>query len=201
MASARIQRAYDWLHDVAGRGWAATATFGYGVLQSFIVPGLSDALFLPLSLAEPRRAWRLAFAAGLGTLVGATGLYWFGANALAALTDSIGAWVGVTPAGLEDARALLTRWGWVLIAGSTFSPISTKLLAASAGAFGMPFPVFIGALGLSRFARVFLLAWAIRKFGADAVCEALGIERRDPSEAVESEGASSVSHPNDNRSV
>lgn len=181
MATARVQRAYDWLHDVAGRGWAATATFAYGVLQSFIVPGLSDALFLPLSLAEPRRAWRLAFAAGTGTLVGAAGLYWFGAHALAALTDTIGGWVGVTPAGLEDARTLLTRWGWLLIAGSTFSPISTKLLAASAGAFGMPFPVFISALGLSRFTRVFVLAWAIRKFGARAVREAFGlVEEGEP---------------------
>jgi membrane protein YqaA with SNARE-associated domain len=174
-ASPRLQRAFTRLHDAAERGWAATATYAYGVLQSFVVPGLSDAFFLPLSLAHPQRAYRLAAAAALGTLTGAAALYWVGANALASLTDTIGAFVGVTDAGLTRAEALLTRWGWLLIVGSTFSPISTKLLAASAGAFGMPFPLFIAALGLSRVARVFAFAWAIRKFGARAVREAFGL--------------------------
>ncbi len=172
----RAQRVFTWLHDVADRGWSGVAVFAYGVLQSFVVPGLSDALFLPLSLAQPRRAYRLALAAGLGTLLGASVLYWVGANALAALTESIGRFVGVTPDGLSEAQRLLTDYGWLLVAGSTFSPISTKLLAASAGAFGMPFPVFIGALGVSRFVRVFAFAWAIRRFGAQAVREAFGLE-------------------------
>ncbi len=149
--------------------------FGYGVLQSLIVPGLSDGLFLPLSLAQPRKAYRLALAAGFGTLVGATLLYWAGGNVLATLMESYGRYFGINPEGLARAEELLTRYGWLLVVGSTFSPISTKLLSVSAAAFGMPYAVFIAALGLSRFARVYLFAWAIRKFGATAVREALGV--------------------------
>ncbi len=183
-ATGRLQRIYHWLHDFAERGWSATAVFAYGVLQSLIVPGLSDALFLPLSLAKPARAYRLAVAAGIGTLLGASLLYWAGGNALAALTESIGPFVGVTPAGLERAESLLASYGWLLVVGSTFSPISTKLLSASAGAFGMPYPLFIAALGVSRFARVFLFAWAIRKFGARAVREAFGLRDEDAEETA-----------------
>jgi membrane protein YqaA with SNARE-associated domain len=179
VASGRLQRVYHWLHDFAERGWSATAVFAYGVLQSLIVPGLSDALFLPLSLAKPARAYRLAVAAGIGTLVGASLLYWAGGNALVWLTGSVGPYVGVTPDGLARAESLLTNYGWLLVVGSTFSPISTKLLSASAGAFGMPYPLFIAALGVSRFARVFLFAWAIRKFGAKAVREAFGLKDED----------------------
>ena len=145
------------------------------MLQSLVVPGLSDGLFLPLSLARPARAYRLALAAGAGTLVGATVLFWAGGNATALVTDTVGRWVGIDAGGLAEAQALLAKYGWLLVVGSTFSPISTKLLSASAGLFGMPYAVFISALGVSRFARTLLLAWAIRKFGAKVVREALGL--------------------------
>jgi membrane protein YqaA with SNARE-associated domain len=178
-APGRVERAFNGLRAFADRGYSGTAVFGYGVLQSLIVPGLSDGLFLPLSLARPARAYRLALAAGLGTLVGATVLFWTGGHALAVLTESYGRYIGIDADGLLRAQDLLTRYGWLLVVGSTFSPISTKLLSVSAAAFGMPYAVFIAALGLSRFARVYLFAWAIRRFGADAVREALGL----PSEA------------------
>lgn len=174
-APGRLQRLFDRLHDFADRGWSGLAVFAYGVLQNLVVPGLADALFLPLSLAQPRRAYRLAFAALAGTLVGATLLFWIGGHALDPLVDSVGRWVGVTPAGLERAESLLTKYGWLLIIGSTFSPLSTKLLAVSSAAFGLPYVVFIAALAAGRGVRVLLFAWAIQRFGARAVREALGL--------------------------
>ncbi len=170
-----LQRLFDRLHDFADRGWSGVAVFTYGVLQNLIVPGLADALFLPLSLAQPRRAYRLAVAALAGTLVGATLLFWIGGTALHTLVDSVGPWVGVTPARLDQAESLLTQYGWLLIIGSTFSPLSTKLLALSSSAFGLPYAVFITALAVGRGVRVVLFAWAIQRFGARAVREALGL--------------------------
>lgn len=170
-----VERTFVRIKAFADRGYAGTAVLGYGVLQSLIVPGLSDGLFLPLSLAQPKKAYRLALAAGVGTLVGATLLYWAGGNAMDVLMDTVGRWVGIDASGLERVETLLIKYGWLLVVGSTFSPISTKLLSAGAGAFGMPYPVFIAALGLSRFFRVYLFAWAIRRFGARAVREALGL--------------------------
>lgn len=178
------ERSYARIRAFADRGYAGTAVLLYGVLQSLIIPGLSDGLFLPLSFAQPRKAYRLALAAGVGTLVGATVLYWAGGNSMAFLMDTVGRWVGIDASGLTRVEELLSKYGWLLVVGSTFSPISTKLLSAGAGAFGMPYPVFIAALGLSRFARVYLFAWAIRRFGAQAVREALQLPEEP--EAIES---------------
>jgi membrane protein YqaA with SNARE-associated domain len=181
-APARVQRAFTWLHDVADRGWTASAVLAYGVLQNFFVPGLSDALFLPLALAQPRRAYRLALAAAIGSLVGASLLYWVGANALSVLTETIGRFVGVTDDGLTTAQAMLADYGWLLVIGSAFSPLSTKLITASAGAFGMPYPLFLAAYGAARCVRVFGFAWAVRTFGAKAVREAFGLVVDDADE-------------------
>lgn len=174
-----LQRLFDRLHAFADRGWSGVAVFAYGVLQNLIVPGLADALFLPLSLAQPRRAYHLAFAALAGTLVGATLLFFVGMHALEPLVESVGRWVGVTPEGLGRAESLLARYGWLLIIGSTFSPLSTKLLAVSSAAFGLPYVIFISALAAGRAVRVVLFAWAIQRFGARAVREAFGLQASD----------------------
>ena len=169
--------------------------FIYGVLQNLIVPGLADALYLPLALAQPRRAYRLAAFALAGPIVGASLLYYLGGHALAALTDSYGRFVGVDAARLAEAEQLLNKWGWLLVIGSAFSPISTKLLAVSAGAFGMPYIVFMGALGAARTARLLLFSWAIQRFVAKAVREALGLredELREDDERADDVRADNV---------
>ncbi len=195
-----LQRLFDRLRDFAERGWSGTAVFTYGVLQNFVVPGLADALFLPLALAQPKRAYRLAFAALAGTLVGATLLFWFGERALGLLADSLGGWTGVSAEGLARVESLLAQYGWLLVLGSTFSPLSTKLLALSAGTFGMPYAVFIGALGAGRMTRVLLFAWAIRRFGARAVREALGLRAEpDADEPAAAEPAAVEPAPEDIR--
>jgi membrane protein YqaA with SNARE-associated domain len=178
-AAGRLQRFFDKLRYIADRGWSGTAVFVYGVLQNLVVPGLADALYLPLALAQPRRAYRLAAFALAGTVVGASLLFWLGGNALAAVTDSYGHLVGVDAEKLADAERLLNKYGWLLVIGSAFSPISTKLLALSAGAFGMPYIVFMGALGAARTVRLLLFSWAIQRFGARAVREALGLRDDD----------------------
>ena len=53
----------------ADAGWANSAVFAWGLLQGTIIPGLADIFFLPLALAQPSRAYRLAFAATAGTLI------------------------------------------------------------------------------------------------------------------------------------
>ncbi len=154
--------------------------FAYGFLQSLIVPGFSDAFYLPLALAQPKRAYRLAAFAIAGTVVGGSMLFYLGGNALAAVTETIGRFTGINAGGLQEAQELLTKYGWLLVAGSAFSPISTKLLAVSAGAFGMPYAVFIGSLAAARTVRLLLFSWAIQKFGARAVQEALGLRVDEP---------------------
>lgn len=169
--------------------------FVYGVLQNLIVPGLADALYLPLALAQPRRAYRLAAFALAGTIVGASLLYYLGGHALAALTESYGRFVGVDAARLAEAEQLLNKWGWLLVIGSAFSPISTKLLAVSAGAFGMPYIVFMGALGAARTVRLLLFSWAIQRFGAKAVREALGLRDDDAADDIAHADTPSAMHP------
>ena len=128
-----------------------------------MVPGPSDALLIPLGLADPRRALVLAAWATAGATVGGIIAYGIGANLLGALSSSVFDWFGEGSAGWESRRAQFETHGWMLVALSTISPFSTKFVCLAAGAFGVPFPEFALALLGGRAAR-FLAVGLVLKF-------------------------------------
>jgi membrane protein YqaA with SNARE-associated domain len=158
-----IVRLYAALHRWGESGWAGSAVGGWGVLQGSVVPGPSDALLIPLGLADPRRALVLAAWATAGATIGGIIAYTIGANFLGALSNTVFDWFGEGSAGWELRRAQFESHGWKLVALSTVSPFSTKFVCIAAGAFGVPFPEFSLALLGGRAAR-FLAVGLVLKF-------------------------------------
>lgn len=160
-----IVRLYAWLHGLAERGWAATAVGSWSFLQSALVPGPVDALIVPLGLADPPKAYRFAWAAVLGAVLGTLVGYTAGALAY----DTVGIFVlnlfGVEGEGIEVWRARFQRQGWWVVFLSTVTPVSAKLVSVAAGAFGVPLWQFVGAMALGRMLRFLTVAFLVRRFG------------------------------------
>ena len=179
----RAARVLAWLERVAASRGAAPATFGYALLQSTVLPGPSDTMFLPLAIANPRRALPLALVLLAGATIG-TSLAWgvgAGAFAMIPIGDDpvVSTDVGLTLA--EDvaarARESMRDKGWIFIALSPLTPISTKLLAYGAGALGMSWPAFMLPLTLGRLVRYAVLVPLIRAGYGDRLLAALGVVR------------------------
>ncbi|MBC8086174.1 MAG: DedA family protein [Phycisphaerae bacterium] len=162
----RALRLYRTMQRWADAGWANSLVFGWGVAQAMLVPGLADVVFLPLALAKPQQAYRLALLAATGTILGSIALYWTGALAFAQLSGPMAAWLGVGDAEMSRMHELLDRYGWLAILASTLSPISTKLTSVASGAFGVPFVAFGAALSAGRIARVLVFAYLVQHGGA-----------------------------------
>ena len=168
----RIKRAivhlYAALHRWGESGWAGSAVGGWGVLQGSIVPGPSDAVLIPLGLAEPRRALTLAAWATAGATIGGLIAYAIGAQLLSGVDNSIVAWLGISPESWQSRRAQFEDRGWILVALSTISPLSTKVVCIGAGAFGVPPGEFVLALLAGRGAR-FLVVGLLLRFAGKGV--------------------------------
>jgi membrane protein YqaA with SNARE-associated domain len=153
------------LHRWAESGAAGPAVCVWSTMQGSVVPGPSEALFLPLGLADPPRALPLAAWATAGATVGGLFAYAIGAFAF----DSVGAPLlglfGVGPPMLARLEGLFETRGAEIILLSTLSPISTKLVCIGAGAFGVPFPEFALALVAGRAARFFAIGLVLRFAG------------------------------------
>jgi membrane protein YqaA with SNARE-associated domain len=165
----RLQRALVHVlavfHRWAESGWAGSAVGTWALLQGSVVPGPSDALLLPLGLSDPRRVFKLAVWATLGATLGGLVAYAIGQLAF----DDVGrpalGLMGVSEGTLLKSRGLFERRGWVLVALSAVSPLSTKAVCIAAGSFGVPPLQFIAALVGGRAARFLAVALAVRFAG------------------------------------
>lgn len=162
-----VRRLHARLQYWVDRGWSDRVVLLWGLLQGFVFPGVADLFFLPLALARPARAYRLALVATLGTLIGSVSLYWLGAEALAWLEGPVSRVVGLQASDLNEYRARLAQWGGLAIFASTMSPLSTKLTSIASGAAGVPFAIFTAALLAGRLTRTLALAWLVRNGGAE----------------------------------
>jgi membrane protein YqaA with SNARE-associated domain len=153
------------LHRWAESGSAGGAVCTWSCLQGSIVPGPSEALYLPLGLADPRRALHLAAWAALGAIAGGLIAYGIGAFALDSVGRPLLALFGVGPARWEQLSGLFHRHGAMLVLLSTVSPLSTKLVCIGAGAFGVPFWPYFAALALGRAGRFGVIGLIVRFAG------------------------------------
>ncbi|MEP6833840.1 MAG: VTT domain-containing protein [Gemmatimonas sp.] len=171
----RAVRVYRTIERWANAGWAKSVVFAWGVLQATCVPGFVDVFFLPLAIAKPKNAYKLALISAAGTISGSVGLFWIGSAALAQLSGPLAAWLGVGANEMTHMHQLLDRYGWLAIFASTMSPLSTKLTSVASGAFHVPFLAFTLALSAGRLARVLIFAYLVRHGGATAVARWLKV--------------------------
>jgi membrane protein YqaA with SNARE-associated domain len=168
--SAAVVRALARLHRLAEAGWAATAVGVWAFLQASVVPGPVDVVLIPLGLADPRRAWRFASSAVLGSVLGALVAYVIGAVAFDTVGHVILGWLGVSEADFVQRRASFTDKGlWIVFLG-TVTPLSIKLVSIGAGAFGLPIVPFVVTIFAGRGLRFGVITVAVRYFGG-------GVER------------------------
>jgi membrane protein YqaA with SNARE-associated domain len=158
-------RALAQLHRLAEAGWAATAVGGWAFLQASVVPGPVDGVLVPLGLADPKRAWRFAWSAVVGSVLGALVAFAIGTVAFESAGQAILGWLGVAGPEIEQSRALFKQKGLWLVLLSTVTPLSGKLVAIAAGAVGIPVLPFVATIFLGRGVRFGVVAIVVRYFG------------------------------------
>lgn len=154
------------LHRWAESGWSNTAVFAWGVAQGSVVPGPADGVMIPLSIADPRRAYKLAVFATFGSVIGGILAWFIGGHLFAEVGTTVLEWVGMTEPRMDVTRELVDRYGWMIIAFSAIVPISTKTVCITAGVLGMPFPEFVTGIVIGRTVRYAVIA-TILKFAGE----------------------------------
>ncbi|HEX5319053.1 MAG TPA: YqaA family protein [Stellaceae bacterium] len=162
-----LRRLYDRLIALAAGPNALWALLAISFAESSFFPLPPDIILIPMMLAKPRAAWRLAalcmVASVLGGMVGyAIGYFLF---------DAIGRPIleFYQAMGRYDAlKEAFDRWGvWIIILKG-MTPIPYKLVTIASGVAHFDLIAFIGASIVSRSLRFFLLALILWQFGPAA---------------------------------
>ena len=157
-----LQKLYNKTLDLAGHAKASYYLFALSVAESSFFPIPPDVMLAPMCLAKPSKAWRFAFVATTGSVLGGVLGYLIGKFSFEYIEPFIEKF-GYMMA-YQNAVNWFYDWGFwaILIAG--FSPIPYKVFTIAAGVLNMAFlPFVIGSI-IGRGLRFYLVAFLVKLF-------------------------------------
>ncbi|MFZ2586532.1 MAG: YqaA family protein [Alphaproteobacteria bacterium] len=152
-----LRRLYEWTMKQAAGPQAEKALAGVSFAESSFFPIPPDVMLVPMILAAPDKAWRLAgictVASVLGGLLGyAIGYF---------LYETAGLWLmnlyGMEN-GVAEFRAMYNAWGAWIILLKGLTPIPFKLVTIASGVAGYNLLWFVVLSTITRAARFYLVA-------------------------------------------
>ena len=159
-----LRRIYDWCVDAADKPYAVWILGGVAFAESSFFPVPPDIMLLPMSLAQPKRAWLYASVCTVASVLG--GVLGYAIGAL--LYDSIGHWL-INLYGLGDKveafRASYAEWGALIILLKGLTPIPYKLVTITSGFAGYNIWLFILFSIITRGGRFFMAAIVLNRYG------------------------------------
>jgi membrane protein YqaA with SNARE-associated domain len=162
-----LRRLYDWCIDAADKPYAVWILGMVSFAESSFFPVPPDVMLIPMSLAQPRKAWLFALVCTITSVAG--GVLGYAIGAL--LYDSIGGWI-IQLYGygnkMDAFRESYAEWGAMIILIKGMTPIPYKLVTISLGFAGYNLFLFIVLSIITRGARFFLLAFLLNRYGPQA---------------------------------
>jgi membrane protein YqaA with SNARE-associated domain len=162
-----LRRLYDRMVAAAGKPHATWTMGAVSFAESSFFPIPPDIMLIPMALARPDRAYRLALWCSVMSVAG--GVLGYAIGAL--LYDSVGQWVmQVYGYGtkVEEFRSAYAEWGAWIILLKGLTPIPYKIVTITSGFAGYNLGLFILFSAITRGGRFFVLAFLIHRYGEQA---------------------------------
>lgn len=159
-----IRGLYDWTMRLAATRHAMWALAIVSFVESSVFPIPPDILLIPLILAQPHRAFRIAALCTVASVTGGLFGYWIGFSLFEEVGRPMLEFYG-KDAYFDGFAQRYNEWGaWaVLTAGVT--PFPYKVITILSGATGLNLTVFMVASVVARGLRFFVIAGLLWKFG------------------------------------
>lgn len=152
-----LRRLYDWLLRAGEHPAGVWVLVLFALLEAFLFPAPTEALFLALALARPRRSWALAALAATASVAGGVIGYQLGAF----FFDRFGRPVleAYDLAGQVAAvREVYQDNIYLALGTSGYTPIPYMLYTIVGGALGLPLGAFIVGSLVGRGIKYAILA-------------------------------------------
>ena len=160
-----LRSLYNWTLDKAEHPKALWILAALSFAESSFFPIPPDILLIPMVLAAPTRAWRIALVCSIASVFGGIFGYYIGY----ALFETAGLPI-IDFYGMQEKftwfQAKYNEWGAWIVGLAGFTPIPYKVFTIASGLTHLDLTTFIVASALSRAARFFLVAALLRKYGA-----------------------------------
>ena len=159
-----VHACYDWMICMASDKHAMWFLAAVAFIESSFFPIPPDIMLIPMVLATPGKAWKIAGVATVASVLGgyfgyAIGVFLFDAVALPLLN-----FYGYAHE-FDVFSDYYHQWGAWIVFGAGITPFPYKVITIASGVVHLDLIVFTVASVLSRGGRFFLVAWLLKKFG------------------------------------
>lgn len=161
---ALVKATYDYMINLASRPNALYFLFAVAFIESSFFPIPPDVMLIPMVLATPSKAWRIAGVATVASVFGGIFGYTIGVFFFDLIARPILTFYGYMHQ-FDVFKEYYHQWGAWIVFGAGITPFPYKVITIASGVVHLDFVVFMLASVVARGMRFYLVAWLLKKYG------------------------------------
>ena len=160
-----VKKIYDKMLALSEGKGAMAALFVVAFAESSFFPIPPDIMLIPMILAAPTKAWRIALLATIASVLGGYFGYLIGVYAFEWIAEPLLSFYGYLDK-FKTFENYYNEYGAWIVFGAGLTPFPYKIITIASGAVHLNLGVFTVASVLARGGRFFVVAWLLKRFGA-----------------------------------
>ena len=158
------RKIYQWMVDAASGKNALWALAIVAFVESSFFPIPPDIMLIPMIVATPKRAWKIAAVATIASVVGGYFGYLIGFLGYDLIAKPLLDFYGYLEK-FEQFSKYYNEYGAWIVLGAGITPFPYKVITIASGVVGMNIWIFGFASVVARGLRFFIIAGLLRFFG------------------------------------
>ena len=159
-----IHRIYDWIIRLSGNNNALVWLFIISFVESSFFPIPPDIMLIPMILATPKKAWKIAGVCTVASVIGAYLGYIIGIYFFQLIAEPLLNFYGYLEK-FNEFKKLYEEYGAWIVFGAGITPFPYKIITIASGVVHLNLAVFTVASVIARGLRFFLIAWLLKTYG------------------------------------
>ncbi len=155
---------YDKTLNLASRPHALCWLAAISFIESSFFPIPPDIMIIPMALAAPQKAYKIAAVATISSVLGGYFGYVIGLYGFELVARPLLEFYGYM-AQFAKFESYYHNYGAWIVFGAGITPFPYKIITIASGAVHLNLAVFTVASVLARGIRFYLIAWLLKKFG------------------------------------
>ena len=160
-----IRKIYDKMLELSEGKGAMMALFAVAFAESSFFPIPPDIMLIPMILATPSKAWKIAGLATFASVVGGYFGYAIGVFFFELIAEPLLNFYGYLEK-FQTFESYYHEYGAWIVFCAGLTPFPYKIITIASGAVHLDLMVFTIASVLARGGRFFVVAWLLKKYGA-----------------------------------
>lgn len=159
-----VRRIYDWIINLSSSQYALAWLFAISFIESSFFPIPPDIMLIPMILATPKKAWKIAGVCTIASVIGAYLGYIIGVYFFQLIAEPLLNFYGYLEK-FNDFKKLYEEYGAWIVFGAGITPFPYKIITIASGVVHLNLVVFTIASIVARGLRFFVIAWLLKTYG------------------------------------